>query len=89
MVLETPNFRKLWFEHVAKTRKKGTRKNKAYTHRDAMRDGSKDWPKIKDRLERKFKRELKKQSKLAKPTSVSKEDKNPTSRQPSGIQTDP
>ena len=68
MVVETPNFRKLWFEHVAKTRRKGTRKDKAYTHRNAMRDASVTWPKIKDKLARKHKREVRKASRLLRQT---------------------
>jgi len=51
-----PNFRKLWFEHVATTRKKLSTKKKPCSHRDAMAKASISWPKIKQRLERKAKR---------------------------------
>ena len=51
-----PNFRKLWFEHVATTRKKLSTKKKPCSHRDDMAKASISWPKIKQRLERKAKR---------------------------------
>ena len=68
MVVEAPNFRKLWFEHVAKTRRKGARKDKTYTHRNAMKDASVTWPKMKDKLEKKHRREVRRALKLQKQT---------------------
>ena len=71
-----PNFRKLWFEHVATTRKKLSTKKKPCSHRDAMAKASISWPKIKQRLERKAKRNgvSKPKSVKSKPVSNDKSD---------------
>ena len=53
-----PNYRKLWFDHVATTRKKMSTKKKPCSHREAMAKASISWPKIKQRLERKAKRSV-------------------------------
>ena len=53
------NYRHLWFDHVAKTRKKLSTKKKPCTHREAMAKASISWPKVKARLVRKRKRETK------------------------------
>ena len=47
------NYRKLWFQHVATTRKKLSKKNKPCSHREAMSSASITWPKIKARLVKK------------------------------------
>ena len=75
-MVDAPNFRKLWFEHVAKTRRKGSRKDKEYTHRDAMKDASVTWPKVKDKIERKYTREVRKASRLRRHNEVSPETAN-------------
>jgi hypothetical protein len=49
-----PNFRKLWFEHVATTRKKLARKKKPCSHRAAMASASITWPKKKQKISKKF-----------------------------------
>ncbi len=46
------NYRKQWFEWVAKTRKK----MKGASHKEAMRSASVTWPKQKAKLQRKAKR---------------------------------
>ncbi len=46
------NYRKEWFNWVAKERKKMQRKNKAATHRQAMAAASITWPKQKARLQK-------------------------------------
>lgn len=44
-----------WFSHVAKTRKKLTRLRKApVSHREAMREASTSWGKIKDKVRKKM-----------------------------------
>ena len=55
--MEAVNYRKEWFNWVAKERKKMQRKNKAATHRQAMAQASITWPKQKTRLQKKAKRE--------------------------------
>ena len=44
------NYRKEWFNWVAKERKRLTRKNKNATHREAMAAASITWPKQKAKL---------------------------------------
>ena len=59
--------RKLWFEHVSKTRRKMQRTNKGATHRDAMKEASVTWPKEKVKIQNKHKREsrrLEKENKI-------------------------
>ena len=58
--MEAVNYRKEWFNWVAKERKKMQRKNKAATHRQAMAQASITWPKQKIRLQKKAKREANK-----------------------------
>ena len=53
------NFRKAWFEWVAKTRKK----MKGGTHKEAMSAASITWPKQKAKLQRRAAREAKRQQK--------------------------
>ena len=61
--------RKLWFEHVGKTRRKLQRKDKKATHRQAMKEASISWPKEKVRIQNRIKREVRK---LAKERSAGK-----------------
>ena len=42
--------RNLWFEHVAKTRKKIGTKKKPCSHREAMRKASETWSKTKSKI---------------------------------------
>ena len=65
--------RSLWFEHVAKTRKKLSTKKNPCSHRDAMKKASETWEKVK----KKHTRALKK-----KGTSVKKEKAAPLSTKP-------
>ena len=65
------NYRKEWFNWVAKERRKLQRKDKNATHRQAMAAASVTWPKQKARLQRKAAREAKKSQKAA---STSKAD---------------
>ena len=65
--MPTPSMRKLWFEHVSKTRRKMQRTNKGATHRDAMKEASVTWPKEKVKIQNKQKREsrrLEKENKI-------------------------
>ena len=53
--------KKAWFDHVATTRKKMSRKSKnLVSHREAMKASSITWPKQKAKLQRKNKRLTKK-----------------------------
>jgi len=63
------SMRKLWFEHVHKTRRKMQRKDKSTTHRQAMKEASISWPKEKTKILNRLKREAKK---LAKERSAAK-----------------
>ncbi len=54
------NYRKEWFNHVAKERRRLQRKDKKATHRQAMAAASVTWPKQKAKLQRKAAREAKK-----------------------------
>ena len=54
------NYRKEWFNHVAKERRRLQRKDKNATHRQAMAAASVTWPKQKAKLQRKAAREAKK-----------------------------
>ena len=51
------NYRKEWFNHVAKERRRLQRKDKKATHRQAMASASLTWPKEKAKLQRKAARE--------------------------------
>lgn len=68
-----PNYRKEWFNWVAKTRKKLGTKKKPCSHKEAMAKASITWPKEKAKLERKAKREAKKvtKEKTVEPSSQS------------------
>ena len=69
-----PNYRKEWFNWVAKTRKKLSTKKKPCSHKEAMAKASITWPKEKAKLERRAKREAKKvakQEKTVEPSSLS------------------
>ena len=57
------NMRKNWFQHVQKTRRKMQRKDKATTHRAAMKAASVTWPKEKVKIQNKIKREKRKLAK--------------------------
>ena len=57
------NYRKEWFNHVAKERRRLQRKDKKATHRQAMAAASVTWPKQKAKLQRKAAREAKKSQK--------------------------
>ena len=59
--MEPLNFRKEWFNFVARTRKKLLRKDKSTTHKIAMAEASKSWAKEKQKLVRKHARLAKKQ----------------------------
>jgi len=48
--------RKNWFEYVAKIKKKNNRGSKTMSHKEAMREASKTWPKEKKRIERRLKK---------------------------------
>ena len=61
-----PSMRKLWFEHVAKTRRKLQRTNKEATHRDAMKEASVTWPKEKVKVQNRIKREQRRAEKETK-----------------------
>ena len=61
--------RKLWFEHVNKTRRKLQRKDKGATHRQAMKEASTTWPKEKVKIQNRIKREAKR---VAKERSAAK-----------------
>ena len=68
-----PNYRKEWFNWVAKTRKKLSTKKKPCSHKEAMAKASITWPKEKAKLERKAKREAKRvvKEKTVEPSSLS------------------
>jgi predicted site-specific integrase-resolvase len=61
------NFRKEWFNWVAKERKRMQRKakGKSVSHRDAMGHASVSWPKQKAKLKRQVDRAAKKDQKAA------------------------
>ena len=61
--MEPLNFRKEWFNFVARTRKKLLRKDKSTTHKIAMAEASKSWAKEKQKLVRKHARLAKKKQK--------------------------
>ena len=63
------SMRKLWFEHVSKTRRKLQRKDKTATHRQAMKEASITWPKEKVKIQNRIRREARK---LAKERSAGK-----------------
>ena len=63
------SMRKLWFEHVSKTRRRLQRKQKDATHRQAMKEASISWPKEKVKIQNRIKREARK---LAKERSAGK-----------------
>ena len=53
------NMRGHWFEHVAKTRKKISKKGSKATHQEAMKAASVTWAKEKGKIEKRLKREKK------------------------------
>ena len=63
------SMRKLWFDHVSKTRRRLQRKQKDATHRQAMKEASISWPKEKIKIQNRIKREARK---LAKERSAGK-----------------
>ena len=63
------SMRKLWFEHVHKTRRKMQRRDKKATHRQAMKEASTTWPKEKVKIQNRIKREARK---LAKERTAAK-----------------
>ena len=69
------SMRKLWFEHVSKTRKRLQRKDKAATHRQAMKEASISWPKEKVKIQNRIKREARKVAKERCAAKVSVEEK--------------
>ena len=48
--MDSKSMRNLWFEHVAKTRKKIGTKKKPCSHREAMRKASETWSKTKSKI---------------------------------------
>ena len=54
------NYRKEWFNWVAKERKRMQPKGKTVTHREAMAQASVTWPKEKAKLTRRAARQAKK-----------------------------
>jgi len=66
------NFRKEWFNWVAKERKRMQRKVKGKTvsHRDAMGQASVSWPKQKAKLKRQADRAAKKDRKVVSSSKV-------------------
>ena len=62
----SPTMRTLWFDHVAKTRKRNSKGNNTCTHREAMKQASITWPAIKLKLEKKRLREAKKKARELK-----------------------
>ena len=65
----TTNYRKEWFNWVAKTRKKLSTKKKPCSHKEAMAKASITWPKEKAKLERKARRAAKLKAKTVEPSS--------------------
>ena len=61
--MDSKSMRNLWFEHVAKTRKKIGTKKKPCSHREAMRKASETWSKTKSKI-------LRARAKVAKSTPV-------------------
>ena len=70
--MTTSSMRKLWFDHVAKTRRKMQRTNKGATHRDAMKEASVTWPKEKVKIQNKQKREQRRLDKELKLNAAAK-----------------
>jgi hypothetical protein len=64
------NYRKEWFNWVAKERRRLVRKNKKATHREAMSAASITWPKQKARLQKRAVREAKKIRKVESSSTV-------------------
>jgi len=64
------NYRKEWFNWVAKERKRLQRKNKAASHKQAMAAASVTWPKQKAKIKRKADREARKSQKAAASAKV-------------------
>ena len=64
------NYRKEWFNWVAKERKRLQRKNKTASHKQAMAAASVTWPKQKAKIKRKADREAKKSQKAAASVKV-------------------
>ena len=60
----TTNYRKEWFNWVAKTRKRLSTKKKPCSHKEAMAKASITWPKEKAKLERRARRAAKQEAKV-------------------------
>ena len=70
------SMRKLWFEHVSKTRRRLQRKQKDATHRQAMKEASISWPKEKVKIQNRIKREARKLAKERSAGKVGPEEKS-------------
>ena len=70
------SMRKLWFEHVSKTRRRLQRKQKDATHRQAMKEASISWPKEKVKIQNRIKREARKIAKERSAGKVGPEEKS-------------
>ena len=68
-MLNMPNYRKEWFNWVAKTRKKLGTKKKPCSHKEAMAKASITWPKEKAKLERRAKAKRAIKAKTVEPSS--------------------
>ena len=64
------NYRKEWFNWVAKERKRLQRKNKTASHKQAMAAASVTWPKQKAKIKRKADREARKSQRAAASVKV-------------------
>ena len=71
--MEKPaNMRSKWFEHVAKTRKKISKKGSTASHQEAMKAASVTWAKEKIKIEKRLKKEEKARLKAKKSDVVEK-----------------
>ena len=70
------SMRKLWFDHVSKTRRRLQRKQKDATHRQAMKEASISWPKEKVKIQNRIKREARKLAKERSAGKVGPEEKS-------------
>ena len=76
-----PNMRKEWFCYVSKTRKKMQRGRKGkdpISHRAAMKEACKSWPKEKAKILNRLKREERKRAKEIAAKPVPKNDTEKT-----------
>ena len=64
------NYRKEWFNWVAKERRRMQRKDKKATHRQAMAAASVTWPKQKAKLQKRAAREAKRNKKAESSSKV-------------------